>query len=206
ALGLQGEENRQLYDVHAKWLAEQAPGLELDANLPGHILGATHLRGEGAAHRGEAGGGALITEPRAVELVMTGGGAEVPHDRLVAPGQQREAGRLVERPGADVGGRQVADVVHVEAEECSHLRPGQHPLGPRQPLPAQPVVVHAGLPVHAHQAVGPRLPAHHSSPLTNARARSAIDSGVGTVWSSRTGEKGTGTSMAPMRWTGASRW
>src|SRR5262249_60964780 len=86
-LGLQGEENRQLYDVHAKWLAEQAPGLELDANLPGHILGATHLRGEGAAHRGDAGARALITEPRAVELVMTGGGARVPHDRLAPPPQ-----------------------------------------------------------------------------------------------------------------------
>src|SRR5215472_11935433 len=114
-LGLQGEEDRQLHDVHAKRLAEQAPGLELDGDLPGHVLRAAHRWREGAAHRRDAGARALITEPRAVELVMAGGGAEVPHDRLVAPRQQREAGRLVQGPGADVGGRQVSDVVHVEA-------------------------------------------------------------------------------------------
>jgi hypothetical protein len=47
---------------------------------------------------------------------------------------------------------------------------------------------------------------HHNAPLTQALARAATDSGVGTVRSSKAGEKGTGTSIAPMRWTGASRW
>src|SRR5262249_61072006 len=99
--------------------------------------------------------------------------------------------------------RELADVVQVDAQGAATLRFGQHSLGPGEPLAAQAVVVHAGLPVHAHQAVGPRLPARHSSPLTNVRARSAIDSGVGTVWSSRTGGKGTGTAMAALRWTRA---
>ena len=36
-------------------------------------------------------------------------------------------------------------------------------------------------------------------------AIAVTDCGVGTVWSSSTGENGTGTSIAPMRLTGASR-
>src|SRR5574341_1455579 len=43
-------------------------------------------------------------------------------------------------------------------------------------------------------------------PLLHSRfAISATASAVGTVWSSSTGENGTGTSIAPIRFTGASR-
>ena len=45
----------------------------------------------------------------------------------------------------------------------------------------------------------------HQAPLQSARAASNTLFSVGTVRSSRTGENGTGTSMAPMRLTGASR-
>ena len=46
---------------------------------------------------------------------------------------------------------------------------------------------------------------HHAF-LQSARAASKTDFSDGTVRSSSTGENGTGTSMAPMRLTGASRW
>ena len=42
--------------------------------------------------------------------------------------------------------------------------------------------------------------------LQSTLAASYTDFSVGTVRSSSTGENGTGTSMAPMRLTGASRW
>ena len=63
-----------------------------------------------------------VAEPRVVELVVAGGRAEVPHDRLVALGQQAEAVELVLRPRADVRRRDVADVGHVEAEQRAQLR------------------------------------------------------------------------------------
>ena len=42
--------------------------------------------------------------------------------------------------------------------------------------------------------------------LQSARAASKTVFSVGTVRSSSTGENGIGTSIAPMRLTGASRW
>src|SRR2546428_478799 len=48
---------------------------------------------------------------------------------------------------------------------------------------------------------------HHPRPYRphNVLANSTTDAAVGTVRSSSTGEKGTGTSIAPIRLTGASR-
>ena len=89
-----------------------------------------------AAQRRDAGARALLAEPRAVELVMPRGRAEVPQDRLVALRQQREADELVHRPRADVGRGDVADVVHVEAEQRAQLGLGERALRARQPLAA----------------------------------------------------------------------
>ena len=85
---------------------------------------------------------------------MAGRRAEVPHDRLVALGEQAEAVELVLRPRADVRGRDVADVRHVEAQQRAQLRLGQQRRDPRQPLLAQPVEAHALLPVDRHRPVG----------------------------------------------------
>ena len=57
-------------------------------------------------------------QPRAVQPVVLGGRAEVPDVRLAAAGQQRVAGHLVARPLADVGARDVADVVEVEQQDA----------------------------------------------------------------------------------------
>ena len=107
--------------------------LELDADLAGDVLGPAHLGRHRAAHQRDAGARPLA-QPVAVELVMLGGGAEVPEDRLVVLRQQREAADLVLRPRADVRGRDVAHVVHVEAEHRAELRFGQQLLDARQAL------------------------------------------------------------------------
>ncbi len=49
--------------------------------------------------------------------VVLGGRAEVPDVRIAAAGQERVAGHLVARPLADVGARDVADVVEVEEQD-----------------------------------------------------------------------------------------
>ena len=48
---------------------------------------------------------------------MAGGGAEVPQDGIVAAREEHPACVLVPRPLADVGARDVADVVEVEEED-----------------------------------------------------------------------------------------
>ncbi len=56
-----------------------------------------------------------------MQLVVLGGGAEIPQDRLVVLRQEGEAIRFVLRPGADVGRGEIADVIHVEAQQRTHL-------------------------------------------------------------------------------------
>src|SRR3712207_8274475 len=69
----------------------------------------------------------LFRSPGAEELVVLGGRAEVPDVRLPGPGQQHEPGELVARPLTQVGGGDVADVVHVRSEEhTSELQSRQY--------------------------------------------------------------------------------
>ena len=82
------------------------------------------------------------------------GRAEVPEHRLAAARQHREPDQLVHRPGADVGGGQVADVGEVEGEQAAEVGRLQRGLDPGQPLGAQAVEVDALLPVHGVGPVG----------------------------------------------------
>src|SRR5712691_8649423 len=123
--------------------------------------------------------------------------------------------------------RDVAYVVHVEAEQRPHLRLFQQLLDARKTLGAQPLKIYPFFPVYAHQTIGSdrhdfspsfafqgggqgwvpgpiRLQFFYTRPH-NVLATSTTEAAVGTVRSSSTGENGTGTSIAPRRLTGASR-
>ena len=91
------------------------------------------VRGDGAAQSDHAGVDVLLAQPRAVEPVVLGGRAEVPDVRIAAAGQQRVAGHLVAGPLADVGARDVADVVEVEEQDAR--RPPRR-RAPRGRVPA----------------------------------------------------------------------
>ena len=75
------------------------------------------VRCHGAAQPDHPGMDVLLAQPRAVEPVVLGGGAEVPDVGFAAPRQERVAGHLVAGPLADVGARDVADVVEIEQEQ-----------------------------------------------------------------------------------------
>jgi hypothetical protein len=154
ALLLQREQHGQLDRVDADRLAEQTALLELDPDLVRDALGAAGLRRHRAAQRRDARARAPVAQPRVVDLVVAGGRAEVPHDRLVVLGQEAEAVELVLRPRADVRGRDVADVRHVEAQQRPDLRAGELRLDPRQALLAEAVEADPLLPVDRHRPVG----------------------------------------------------
>ena len=80
------------------------------------------VRGDGAAQADHPGVDVLRPQPRAVQAMVLGGRAEVPDVRIAAAGQQRVAGHLVARPLADVGARDVADVVEVEQQDGADVR------------------------------------------------------------------------------------
>ena len=165
ALALEREQDLGLDRVDPDGLSEQTALLELDPDLPRDVLGPARLGGHRAAQGRDPGPGAAIAQPGVVELVVSGGGAEVPHDRLVALGQQTEPVELVGRPGADVGGRDVPDVPHVKAQQRAQLRLGQEALDPGQPLLAQPIEPDPFLPVDTHQAIA--VQAHPHLPSAN---------------------------------------
>ena len=130
---------------------------EFDFDLLGDVFGAAGFRRHGAAQQRDSGARAFA-EPGAMQLVMLGGGAEVPHDRLGILREQGEAAVLVLRPGADVGGGDVAHVVHVEAQQRAHFGFRQQRFHARQTLAAQAVEVDALFPVNRHGAVGVVVP------------------------------------------------
>ena len=139
----------------------QAAQFKLNANFSGNIFRAAHLRRHRAAQHRDARPRALA-QPRAVQLMMPGGGSEVPKNWFIILRQQSEAIRLVLRPCADVRGRQVAHIVHVKAEERAHFRLLQQSLRPRQPLASQTIEVHSLFPIHRHRSVSRQCHKHAS--------------------------------------------
>jgi hypothetical protein len=114
-------------------------------DLGGMALHQAGRRRHGAAHAEHAGATILRIEPVAIEPVMDGGRAEIPDDRLLAAGQQREAAELVALPFADLGARHVADVVDVEEQQRAALRCISACPGAGEPIALQPTEVDTGL-------------------------------------------------------------
>jgi hypothetical protein len=69
-----------------------------------------------------------------MELVMDGGRAEVPQDRLAVTGEQRPAAELVALPFADLGRGDIADIVDVEDQERPEVGFLQRLLDPASAL------------------------------------------------------------------------
>ena len=207
---LQSEQDGQFDDVDAHRLFVQAAHFEFDANFLGHIFRAPHLGRHGAAQHGDSGARPL-SEPGTMQLMVLRRRSEVPQNRLVILRKQREAIRLVLRPGTDVGRGQVPDIVHVEAQERAHLGLLQKILGARQAFAAQAIEVNPIFPIHRHRSICGQSHRILLCQLTcqdrpqSARAASNTVCSVGTVTSSKGGENGIGTCIAPMRLTGASR-
>ncbi len=99
-----------------------------------------------------AGLAVLRREPRRVELVMDGGRAEIPQDRLAGAGEQRPAAELVALPLADLGRGDVADVVDVEHEQRAEVGFLQRLLDACEPIAVQPPIVDALLEIDPHGA------------------------------------------------------
>src|SRR5208282_762082 len=94
-----------------------------------------------------------LSEPRTMQLVMFSRRSEVPQNGLVILRKQREPICLVLSPCADVGRGQVADIVHVEAQERAHLRLLKKILSACQSLTAQTIEVDPIFPIHCHGSI-----------------------------------------------------
>ena len=149
---LQFEHHRRLDDVDAERHVGDAMLLEDRSDLLGMALHQPELRRDGAAKAHEAGEAVLRLEPRRIELVVHGGRAEVPDDRLAVARQQRPARELIALPFADLGRGQVADVVDVEHQKRAEVGILQRLAGAAEPIAVQASVVDALLEVDAHDA------------------------------------------------------
>jgi hypothetical protein len=74
-------------------------------------------------------------------LVVHGRRAEVPDIGAVVAGQQAEAAHLVAFPLADLGRRDVADVVDVKQQQRARIRVLQRLPRPAEAIAAQPVMI-----------------------------------------------------------------
>ena len=129
ALGLERGEHRRLDDVHAERHVDDALGAEDLADLAGGRAEQAGIRCDGAAQPDHPGVDVLRAHPRAVEAMVLRGRAEVPDVRVAAARQQGVAGHLVARPLADVGARDVADVVEVEQQDGADVGRRRAPRG-----------------------------------------------------------------------------
>jgi hypothetical protein len=120
--------------VDAERLVLGAALAQLVGDLGGHRVGDAGLVRHRAAHARDAGAPARLGQPRGVQLVMARSRAEIPEDRVGVAAQQREAGVLVPGPLADVGARDVADVVRIEEEQGAEVRLGERGVGALEPL------------------------------------------------------------------------
>ena len=141
------------------------------------------LDGHRAAHRRDAGAEVLRREPGREQLVVAGGGPEVPEDRVSTAHEQRETRVLVPRPLADVRARDVADVVRVEEEHRPEVRGLERRLGSVEALLAQSREVDTLLPVHGARRVGgadgPASRGHRTTSWSGCSL--TVESGVAVV-------------------------
>ena len=144
---LQRKPHAGLDQVDADRLAGDARFLEQAGDLLGVALHEAGRRRHGAAHAEHAGAEVLRRQPVAIEPVMHGGGAEVPLDRIVVAGQQREAAELVALPFADLGAGEIADVVDVEDQQRAEVGVLQRLLGAAEAIAVQPAEIDARLEV-----------------------------------------------------------
>ena len=175
ALGLERGEHRRLDDVHAERHVDGALGAEDLADLAGGPTEQAGIRCDGAAQPDHPGVDVLRAQPRAVEAMVLRGRAEVPDVRVTAPRQEGVAGHLVARPLADVGARDVADVVEVEQQDGAEVGGVERRRAPAEPIGSQAIDVPALLPVDVHRA-GRSEGSRHRVPRAD-RCRAASESG-----------------------------
>ena len=166
---VEGGQHRRLDDVDAERHVGGALGLEDRRDLARRGTEQAGVRGHGAAQPDHPGMDVLRPQPRAVQPVVLGGRAEVPDVRVAAAGQQRVAGHLVARPLADVGARDVADVVEVEQQDGADVRRLERGPGARQPVRPQALDVPALLPVDVHRAGRGERGGHRGIPCAFGR-------------------------------------
>ena len=146
------EHHRRLDDVDADRHVGDAGLADQRGDLLGVALHQPERRIDGAAQADQPGLAVLRLEPGRVELVVHGGRAEIPQDRLAVAREQRPARELVALPFADLGRGDVADVVDVEDQQRAEVGLLQRLLHAREPVAVQPPVIDALLEIDAHDA------------------------------------------------------
>ena len=159
----QRPQDGHLDDVDPDRLAGEAVLGQLGGDLSGDLLGDARLGVEGATQGGDARASPVgSVEPRVVQLVVAGGGTEVPDDGLATAGQEGEADQLVHGPGADVRGRHIADIGEVEGEQGAEIGALEGVVETAQALVPEPTEVDPLFPVDGVGTV--RADSHCRSP------------------------------------------
>ena len=154
ARALQRLDRDEVGHVDSERLVLQAELPKLVCNPLTEPVGDPGLDRHRAAHRRDARAEVLGRQPGGEELMVARRRAEVPQDRIATAWQEREPRILVARPLADVRARYVPDVVRIEQEHGTELRPLERGLRAIEAVLTQPRKVDPLLPVHRPGRVG----------------------------------------------------
>ncbi len=151
-LGLEREEHARLAQVEPERHLRDTLLHEDVLDLLRGGLEQSHLGPDRAAHSRIAGVDMVLVQPRAIELVVARGRAEIPHPRLTWSGEQAIADQLVARPLADDRARDVADIVLVETQHRAETGRGEGLAGAREAVAMQAPEIDALLEVDLRDA------------------------------------------------------
>ena len=140
--------------VHAHRHVGHACVADQARDLTRVFLHQAEFRRNRPAHAHDPGEAVLGLQPVGMELVVHGGGAEVPDIGAVVAGQQAEAAHLVPLPFADLGGGDVADVVDVKQQQRARIRRLQRLPRAGEAIAAQAVMVDPALEIDRGVAPG----------------------------------------------------
>ena len=171
---LKREQDRQLHHVDAERLVGDAELVQLPLDLAGDVLGDPGAGVERAAQRGDPGPGAALPprpgavvvrrvrvgvrhaagrrQPRVEQLVVLGGRAEVPDDRVGRRGSAARTGSACPSPRCRCGWRTCSGCWRSRRPAPRPARSARARPQPGQPLHAQPVELDALLPVDGVRA------------------------------------------------------
>ena len=94
----------------------------------------------------------IVMQPGRIEPVVLGGRTEIPHIGIAVAGEEAIARELVARPFADHRRGDVADIVLVEGQDRTEVRPGQGLARPAEAVVVQAAEIDPLLEIDGHLA------------------------------------------------------
>ena len=149
---LQLEQHRRLDEIDAERLVGDTGSLEDGLDFLGRVAHQAGFGRHGAAQAEHAGVAVALLEPRRVNAMVRGGGAEIPQVRRLIAGKQCEATHFVARPLTDISAGDITDIVRVERQDRAEIGVLERLPRAGQAIAVQPAKIDTFFEIDGHRA------------------------------------------------------